>query len=301
MDIKRMISGQIKKILLVSLGTVVLAFGTAIFIIPMNIVTGGISGFAIIIDLLIPVGFVTVDMIVTVLTWLFFFAGLILLGKDFAIKTLISTLIYPVAISAFLHLTDPDVLGGFFCVESYPHPELALIMSASVGGVIIGVGCALTFLGGGSTGGVDVISFVICKYFKKLKSSVVIFIVDALTIIMGMFVLGDLMVSLLGIFSASIAAIMIDKVFLGGNAALVAHIVTDKYDVISQKVIEKLDRTTTIIDAVGGYSGDGKKLVMVSFTRSQYAELLSIVNYADNAAFMTVHQAQEVKGLGWTR
>jgi uncharacterized membrane-anchored protein YitT (DUF2179 family) len=74
MDIKRMISGQIKKILLVSLGTVVLAFGTAIFIIPMNIVTGGISGFAIIIDLLIPVGFVTVDMIVTVLTWLFFFA-----------------------------------------------------------------------------------------------------------------------------------------------------------------------------------------------------------------------------------
>ena len=301
MNKKEMILGQIKKVLLVSLGTVVLAFGTAIFIIPMNIVTGGISGIAIIIDLLIPFGFVTVDMIVTALTWLFFFMGLILLGKDFAIKTLISTLIYPIAISVFLRLTHPDVLGGFFCVESYPHPELSLIMSASVGGVIIGIGCALTFLGGGSTGGVDVISFVICKYVKKFKSSVVIFIVDALTIIMGMFVLGDLMVSLLGIFSASIAAIMIDKVFLGGNAALVAHIVTDKYEIINQKVIEKLDRTTTIVDAVGGYKGEHKKLVMVSFTRAQYADLLSIVNSADSMAFLTIHQAQEVKGLGWTR
>ena len=94
---------------------------------------------------------------------------------------------------------------------------------------------------------------------------------------------------------------MIDKVFLGGNAALVAHIVTDKYEIINQKVIEKLDRTTTIVDAVGGYKGEHKKLVMVSFTRAQYADLLSIVNSADSMAFLTIHQAQEVKGLGWTR
>lgn len=289
----------IKNTALVILGTLVLAFGTAVFILPMNIVSGGVSGLSIIIDKLLPFEFITVDAVIFALTWILFFVGLFILGRTFALKTLLSSLIYPPAISMFLRLVDPAVLDGFFCLSEHPHYDLALVLSALVGGVFVGLGCALTFIGGGSTGGVDIIAFSVCKFFPRLKSSAVIFAIDALTVIFGAFVIKDLVISLLGVLSAFVTAIMIDKVFLGGRVALSAHIITDKYDEINRLVIEKLDRTTTVVDAVGGYSNESKKLLMVSITVSEYAHLLAIVGRTDPRAFVVIHQVHEISGEGW--
>ena len=288
-----------KNISLVIFGTLVLAFGTAVFILPMNIVSGGISGLAIVIKLLIPFEFITIDIVVFALTWILFFIGLAVLGRAFALKTLISAIIYPFAISLFLRLVDPSVLNGFFYLAGYEHAELALILCASVGGVFVGLGCALTFIGGGSTGGVDIISFSICKIFKRLKNSTVIFVVDAAIVVLGMFALKDLIISLLGILTALIASVMIDRVFLGGRSAFVAHIVTDKPEEINEKIIKKLDRTSTILDATGGYSHEGKKVLLVSFNMSQYADLLVIIGKCDPRAFVIINRAHEINGEGW--
>ena len=288
-----------KNISLVILGTLVLAFGTAVFILPMNIVSGGISGLAIVIKLLIPFEFITIDIIVFALTWLLFFIGLMFLGRSFALKTLISTIIYPFAISLFLRLTDPSVMNGFFYLKGYENADLALILCACVGGVFVGLGCALTFIGGGSTGGVDIISFSICKIFPRIKNSTVIFVVDATIVILGMFALKDLIISLLGILTAFLASVMIDRVFLGGRSAFVAHIVTNKPEEINTQIIEKLDRTSTIIDAMGGYSREGKKVLLVSFNMSQYADLLAIISKCDPRAFVIINRAHEINGEGW--
>ena len=201
-----------KNIFLIIFGTLLLAFGTAVFIIPMNIVTGGVSSIAIILNATLP--FLTVDLLITVITWVLFFAGLFILGRSFALKTLLSSIVYPPAIALFLKLCDPNVLEGFFYLEGSPHGELSLIVAAAAGGFFVGAGCALTFIGGGSTGGTDIIAFVLCKIFKKIKSPVLIFIIDAATIVLGMFVFRDLVISMLGILSAFIAAIMIDKILL---------------------------------------------------------------------------------------
>ena len=290
-----------KNIFLTVAGTVILAAGTAIFVVPFDLVAGGVSGLAIIIKRLIPAEFVTIDLIVTVLTWALFFVGLIVLGCAFAMKSLISSVVYPIGVSLFLKLTDPNVFGGFFSLQSSVHSDIALLLGATLGGVLIGAGCAITFLGGGSTGGVDILAFALCKAFKKWKSSVVIFIIDASVVVLGMFIIGDFVLTLLGILSAFISALMVDKVFLGGSRAFIAQIVTDQYDEINARVIERLERTTTIFDATGGYSGRGKKMVMVSFTMSQYADLVSIINKADKYAFVTIHRAHEINGEGWTR
>ena len=291
----------LKNILLTVAGTLILAAGTAIFVLPFDLVAGGVSGLAIIINRLIPVEFITIDLIVTVLTWGLFFVGLIVLGKGFAMKTLISSIVYPVGISVFLKLVDPHVFGGFFSLQNSAHSDIALLLGATLGGVLVGAGCAITFLGGGSTGGVDILAFTLCKIFKKWKSSVVIFVIDASIVVLGMFLIGDFVLSLLGILSAFISAVVVDKVFLGSSRAFIAQIVTDKYDEINTRVIEKLERTTTIFDATGGYSGTEKKMVMVSFTMGQYAELVSIVNKTDKYAFVTIHRAHEINGEGWTR
>ncbi len=290
-----------KNSLLVVVGTLVLAFGAAVFTIPFDLVTGGISGIAIILNKIVKVEFVTVDLLITVLTWTTFVLGAIILGKSFALKTLISSITYPFAVSLFLRLASPEVLGGYLYLQGSSHGDLALILGAVVGGGLVGIGCALAFLGGGSTGGVDIIAFIICKFFPRLKSSKVIFVIDAAVVTLGIFIINDIVISLLGILSATVSAVMIDKVFLGGKRALVAKIISEKYDEINRLVIEKMDRTTTILDVTGGYSLKNKKMLMVSFTMREYPTIMSIIDNADKYAFVTIHRAHEINGEGWTR
>ena len=298
---KKELLNRLRNIVLVIIGTLILAFGTAIFILPFDLVAGGMSGLAIVIDALIPIEAITVDVIITVLTWGLFLLGLIFLGKDFAMKTLISAIVYPIGISLFLQLSNAEVLGGLLSLGTSGYSELPLIISATVGGSLVGVGCAVTFLSGGSTGGMDIIAFLICKLFKKIKSSTAIFLIDASIVILGVFLKQDLILSLLGVISAMISAIVIDKIFLGGTAALVAQIVTEEGDAINRAVIEQMDRTTTILSVKGGYSDKEKKMLMVSFSMRQYTHLMEIVLRIDPAAFVTVSKAHEISGEGWTR
>ena len=290
-----------KNILLVIVGTLVLSFGTAIFLLPFELVTGGVSGYSIVISHFLPEGFLSHEALIAIITWTLFFIGLIVLGKSFALKTLISTVVYPIGTAIFSYVVNPDVLGGFFNLKASPYSEISIVLAAVFSGFFVGLGCSLSFLGGGSTGGVDIIAFTMCKFFKRLKSSVVLFVIDAAAVILGMFVIGDFVVSLLGIVSAFIAATVIDKVFVGGNRAFVAHIVTDKSDEINERIITELDRTTTVFHATGGYSKDNKTVLMVSFTMNQYADLMAIITKVDREAFLTIHRAHEINGEGWTK
>jgi uncharacterized membrane-anchored protein YitT (DUF2179 family) len=302
---KKEIYSYLSKNLLVILGTVILAFGSAVFLIPFDLVMGGTSGIAIIIKSCFPQGLdsATVDMYiniaVAVITWALFFIGLIFLGKDFAAKTLLSTIVYPLVFPLLSMLVDPDVLGGYFYLQGNAHQELVLVFAGVMGGILLGAGCAIAFLGGGTTGGTDIIAFLICKFFPKLKISRVTFFVDFTIIALGIFAVGDLIISSIGVLSAYVSSLVIDKIFLGGKTAYVAHIVTTTPAQISEDVIKILDRTTTIMDCKGAYSGEHKNVVMVSFTMREYREILSIVSKYDKKAFITVNKAHEISGEGW--
>jgi len=300
------VKATVKNTLLVILGTFVLAFGTGIFVIPFDLVTGGVSGIGIILNRVFEgVGFLgelTTEFYASAVNWLLFFVGLIFLGRRFAAKTLVSTIVYPFALSLAVQLSNSDVLGGFFNLASYTeYGQTSVILATVFSGAAIGAGCALTFLGGGSTGGIDIIALTICKYWKKGKSSVLIFICDATIIVAGMFVINNLVLSLLGIVSAFICAIAIDKMFIGESGAFIAYVVSDKYEQINKAVIRRLVRTTTMISAVGGYSREPKMMLTVTFSRNQYAEFTAIMSEIDKNAFVTVHRAHEIGGEGWTK
>lgn len=299
---KKDIIYTIKNALLVIIGSVVLAFGFGVFLMPFDLVTGGVSGLSLVLSVIIPIEFLTVDIYVTVFTWLLFFIGLIFLGKQFALKTIISSIVYPPALSLFMRLPSKDVFDGFFMIgEKYGDSVAVSIIAAVFGGVLVGVGCALTFRGGGSTGGLDILALIVAKYTKKLKSSVLIFVFDAIVVVLGVFVFKDIVMCLLGVTSAFVVALVIDKIFLGASKAFIAHIVSDKYEEINYAIIHKLERTSTIMDAVGGYSGCDKKMIMVSFTMPQYAAFMNIINGIDREAFVTIHRAHEIDGEGWTK
>lgn len=290
---------QLKNFALVFLGTLVLAFGCAIFVVPFNLVTGGVTGISIVINDIIK-GAIDINIVITVITWGMFFLGLFFLGWDFAVKTLASTIIYPVGISLFSYLVSPDVLDGIFYLQGSIHADVAVIISALFGGLCVGTGCALTFLGGGSTGGVDIIAFILCKFFKKWKSSTVIFIIDAVTVILGLFVIGDLILTLLGIISAWLAAQVIERIFIGSGQAFTAQIVSDKYEEINLAIREDVHRTTTMFVASGGYSREGKTVLSVTFTMRQYADVMKVITRIDPTAFVSITRAHEINGEGWT-
>jgi uncharacterized membrane-anchored protein YitT (DUF2179 family) len=289
-----------RNILLIVAGTLILAFGTSVFILPFNLVAGGMSGMAIVIDALIPVDFITVDMIITVLTWALFLLGFLIFGKAFAAKTLVSAIVYPLGVTLFLKLTDPNVLGGLFCLQASEYTELPLIISAVVGGALVGIGCSITFFSGGSTGGTDIIAFILCKIFKRLKSSTAMFLTDVTIVLLGVFVTKNLILSLLGVVTAMIIAVVVDKIFLGGSAAFVAQIVTDHGEAVNRAIIDEAGRTSTIFEVKGGYSGKEKQMLTVTFNMRHYTRLMDVVRNADPAAFITIWRAHEIHGEGWT-
>ncbi len=293
------LKNAVKNISLVVMGTVILAFGTAVFVLPFDLIMGGVSGIGIIVAGLLPWEFMTVELVISVLTWLIFFLGLIFLGKNFALKTLVSTIVYPPAITLFGSMLSSDFLGGFLNLVG--GADYNIILAAIFGGAFVGIGCAITFIGGGSTGGSDIIGFIIAKFFKKVKSSIAIGCVDGAIVVIGMFFIKNFVVTLIGVLCVFISTVVMDKVFIGSSKAFVAHIVTENYNEINRAVIDELERTTSIITVTGGYSGEEKNMVMVSFSMRQYSNLLNIINRYDKNAFVTINRAHEINGEGWTR
>ena len=295
------IARYIKNFLLVAVGTGVLAFGTAVFIVEYDLVTGGVSGLAIVLNAFLPD--FGEDFYITVLTWGLFFLGWIFLGSNFAAKTLLSTILYPIMYVGCRFLVDPELnlFNGYFIIHNAEYKDIAVFVAAMLGGACVGVGCAIAFKGGGSTGGVDVLALLLCKVFKKVKSSYIIFAIDATIVSLGILVIQDMVLSLLGIGSAFVCAMMIDKVFIGNDGAYIAQIVSDEYEIISKGIIKQLDRTATVVDVVGAYSKEPKKMLIVSFSMREYSDLINILNHADPGAFFTISRAYENHGEGWTR
>lgn len=297
----------LKNTSLVVIGTAILAFGTGLFIIPFNLVTGGSSGLGIVLAHLLKdvpvIGGLGADIYASVLVWLLFILGAIFLGKQFALQTMVSTIVYPFFLGIGTWLSGSDIMGGFFNLHSemyMQYENVSIILATVFGGACVGVGSALPFLGGGSTGGSDIIPLVICKYFKKLNTSAMIFITDGTIVLLGMFATKNLVISLLGVVAAFICAIVVDKIFVGESDAFIAQIVSDKYDEINRTIIRQMNRTTTILEAKGGYTGVERKMVMVTFSVRQYAIFTAIIASIDKNAFVTLHRAHEISGDGWT-
>lgn len=195
---------RLKNMFLILIGTLALAFGTAAFLVPFELIAGGISGIAIITEQLFGSGFLSVEAMIALLSWLSFFAGLFFLGKSFALKTFLSSALYPLFVSIFIERGLTDFSLGFFDFGA------GTLLASVIGGAFVGLGCALSFLGGGSTGGVDVFALVLCKKYPKLRIPHVMLLTDSAIIMLGAFAVADPRKTLLGIFSALTAAFAIE-------------------------------------------------------------------------------------------
>ena len=314
---KKTVLKNIWHIFLVIAGTIILAFGSGCFLVPFNIISGGVTGFALLLKDFIPV-----DISAAILTWLLFFLGLIFLGVKFSITTLISTILYPVILSLVLRtglaehvvglILNQSVGGGWF-EDGLIIPSVLstvdtgkLLICGLLGGACVGSGCSLTFIGGGSTGGLDILSFIINK-FTGIKQSILFFMTDSIIVGVGLIidlVKGDstlFVAGLIGIIAAFICSFMDEVIYVSKEGAFNVDVITDKPQEIIDYAKNEVNRSATIFKVQGAYSGEEKTMVRITFNRREYMKIKDGIAKIDPHSFATFSQTMLVGGLGFTK
>ncbi len=280
--------GGVKELLVVILGNVILAFGVTAFILPNDVLTGGLAGIAVALE---PIFHLEPTLVINVMTVLLFFVGLLFLGKRFAVKTLVSSICYPLLISLFSWIIDTRFPPGYFVMDRY--------LATIYGGILMGCGVGLIFRCGASSGGMDIPPLVLHKY-THLPLSTLVLITDALTVLLGVAAYG-FQAALVGIISVFLSSVAIDKMLtLGAIKSKNCMIISERYEEMLAFIHQELYRGTTILQGRGGFTKEHRPVIMVVVSKKQYPMLEHEVLRVDPNAFIIVTDTDEVHGLGFT-
>ncbi len=300
----------ISRTALVILGTVLVAFGSVAFHVPLDINAGGLSGVGIVVRYFVSESMkvLSYNLVITIASVVLWLVGLIFIGKDFAIKTLVATIAFPGA--TWLFTTCPGISDGINTlgelVKTAANGPTAgtYLLGGVFGGVFVGIGVALTFVGGGSTGGVDVLTFLMEKYLK-IKQSIASFIIDGSIVVVGLCVLlpnnkDFLLPCLSGIISAFVTAAAIEIIYItGSQSSYQVDIISEKWEEISQYAQDELGRGATIIPVKGGYKQEDRVILRIVFEKHQYNKIRSFISKVDPKAFVTFTRTGAVFGEGF--
>lgn len=263
-----------------------MAFAISSIYDPAGMVTGGVSGLAIILKKLTEPylrGGLSLGLTNLILNVPIFLAAVKQKGMRYMIKTLAATL----ALSAWLEV-----------LPILPLAEGDLVLTALFGGVITGAGVGLVFLAQATTGGTDLIAAIIQKYLPHYSISDILQVVDALVVIFGMFLFG-VHVAMYAIVAIYLVSKISDDIIEGRKFAKAAWIVTEDPEGMAAALMEHLGRGVTGIPSVGMYSGQKRKMLYCVVSRREIVTLKELVLRADPAAFLTVTDAREVLGEGF--
>ncbi len=276
-----------KEALLIVIGTSLLALATGMFYSPNHMIVGGFSGIGIILEALteaqfgkgIPVSVTNLVLNIPLLIVAFRF-----MGKGFILKTAFSTVLYSAVIAVCEFL--PQYTGD-------------LMLAAIYGGIISGAGLGFVLMARGSTGGVDLLASIIHRSIKYISLSKIIFAIDAIIMIGGLFVFGADK-AMYGIISIFIASKCISTILEGMNFSKAAFIISSRSDEIAKAIMEKAERGVTALEGRGMYTGENREVLLCVFAQKEIAVIKEIVSEIDKEAFILVTDVKEVLGNGFS-
>ncbi len=275
--------GQLKSIFWILAGNTMYALAITIFILPNGLITGGTTGLALFFyhQFGVPIqGFVTVFNVAM------FVLGAAVLGKKFALTTVISTFYYPFILSVFQSL---PALG-----KVTEDNLLAVIFS----GLLIGAGIGVVIRAGASTGGMDIPPLVLNKKMG-LPVSMTMNGMDT-AILLLQIVFTDKEMVLYGILLVLAYTSVLNKVLLLGQAKMQVKIVTERYEEINQAIARDLDRGVTLFRSRTGHLKRDGYVVMSVVNNRELVQLNQLIQKIDPQAFIVIHQVNEVRGRGFT-
>jgi uncharacterized membrane-anchored protein YitT (DUF2179 family) len=262
------------------IGSVILAVGLNMFMVPNMLAPGGISGLAVVIYYLIkfPVG-----VTIIVLNIPLFIIGYLVLGPRVVIQSLLGTFLFSLAVE----ITAPLL----------PAATDDLLLAAVYGGVVMGVGVGLVFRFRGSTGGTGLLSLILAKVWG-ISPGQAMFWGDLVVLALAVFVFGTeaAMYATLALF---VSIKVIDAILEGIGTAKSVIIITRCGSQINEKLLYELGRGVTRLEGQGGYTGEGREVLLCVVARQQTARLKAIIYEADPGAFVIIGNATEVHGEGF--
>lgn len=305
---KKSLFKEITDILLVVFGCVVMAFGDALFLAPCGIISGGISSVGIIINYWVEsaTGFKCTDIVVAIAQVSMWLLGLAVVGKKFSAHTLIALIVYPSAFSIIYRLDLGTIvgMGDIYnaAISGGSEGVGSLLLCCVAGGILCGAGVSLAYKGNGSTGGFNIISYIVARY-SEIKEGTSSLIIDSTLILIGALVRlsepNNFVLTVIGILCAVCCAIAIQIMYVDATAFVICDIVSDKYEEINDYIINEMEHTTTMFDAVGAYTGEQRKLTRVVINEVETTELKQYIASIDPRAFVSFTKAKTINGEGF--
>lgn len=277
----------ITDILMIVLGNFCIALAVAFFVLPNKLLVGGTAGIAVSVNAFwgIPE-----EIVINVLIYTLFILGAFILGKAFFLKTVTSTIVYPVLLAMTTDLYN---------VLPKEMLRMDTLTSIICSGILTGFGIGIVYRRNASTGGMDIIPLLINKY-THIPLHILVMVVDGITVLLGVIAYG-LQASIYGVISVVICSFVIDKtILLGTKQVKQVKIISKESERILEKILEEMDRGCTIIESRGGYTREKIEMLMVAVTIDQYQTLIDMIHHIDPSAFVIVSDTNEVRGRGFT-
>ncbi len=263
-------------------GAAILAVGVSCFVGPAQIAPGGVSGLSILVNFLtdLPVGAVNLafNIPLILLAWKF-------LGQRFTLRTLVTVLIQSVLM---------DVITLWIPVYTGER-----IMAALFGGVASGVGLALVFMRGSTTGGTDIVSRLLQLRYRHLSIGRLLFLVDVVVLLLSVAVFRNIEAGLYGMIAIFASGKVLDNILYGLDTGKVLLVVSGKNQEIAARIMETLKRGVTFLHGSGAWSGTERQVLLCAVRAQQCYRVEEIVRGVDKEAFVIVLEATEIAGEGF--
>lgn len=273
---------KIKEYLLTTIGVALTAVALEYFFFPCDIAAGGVSGIGLVVN---KVSGLDTSIVVLVLNILLFILAFIVLGKSFGAKSIYAT----VMLSVFMWIIEKILKPGILTENMF--------LASVFGSILLGMGAAIVFHQGASTGGTSIIAAIISK-FTPIGIGISVLLTDSFVCLLAISVFG-VDKGLFGFFSVILIGLIIDKFIDGFNTCKQVFIITSKEKEIVNHIIKNIDRGCTVLNGNGGYTGSDVKIIYTVLNSNQFIALKKHVKEIDPAAFLTVNDSTEVLGEGF--
>ena len=271
------------RLLAIVLGDCLYSLSVQLFIRPGNLLTGGTTGISLAVEKALGI---PAPAFMLAFNSLLFLLGLILLGKDFALTTLLSTFVCPLSLALFERL-----LPGI-CLTANP------MLCTVFGGLGIGAGLGIVIRNGASTGGMDIPPFLLQKYFR-IPVSVSLYFFD-ICILLAQALFSDTERILYSILLVCTYTIVLNKVLVLGHNRTEVKIISSKAEQIRDAILYRLDRGVTLLHGTGGYSRAESPIVLTIISNRELTLVENLARELDPQCFLIVSRVSQVLGRGFS-
>lgn len=293
---KREVIKKIKQFLFVALGVILLDIGFYFFMTPSKIIMGGMTGLSILLEpLYSKIGtWFTPSIFLFITNTIALIIGGILLGRDFFVKSVFSSLFSPLVVFVFEKTLEPDLFLKHVSPSGY------YVICLLCGAGLAGLGLGIALKNNGSTGGMDVIQKIMSKYMKipysktmYLTDWVIVFLSGFTFVEVFSFNIEMVVYGILGVLGISI---IIDAFLLKARSRKTLHVVTTKPDEIRDMLYREVDRGVTYVSAKGAYTGEIRTMVVCAMEKHEAYKIMDLIDPIDPEAFCYVTSTKEIIG-----